>query len=82
MPLALQYFQLNPRQQGRICDKLEKVTEILACGVESGQAPGVSEGNIKPNPEVGTASVAGKGKPAKSGYLTFYPSGMSTINWR
>ena len=63
-------------------DKTEKVTARLACEGESGQAPGGSEGNLKPDPEVGTTSVVCKGDPTKSGYLNFDPIGMSTINWR
>ena len=33
------------------------------------------------NHQGGTASVAHEGDPTKSGYLTFDPGGMSTINW-
>ena len=62
-------------------DKPEKVTSRLACKGELVQAPESSEGNLKPYPEEGTASVAREGEPPKSGYLTFDPGGMSTINW-
>ena len=63
-------------------DKHEKVTERLACEVESGHTTGGSEGTLKPYPEGGTAGVARKRDPNKSGYLNFDPSGMYTINWR
>ena len=39
-------------------------------------------GNLVEDPEGGTASVASDGEPTKSGYLTFDPVEMSTINWR
>ena len=60
--------------------KPEKVTASLACEQELGHSPEVSEGNLKKYPEEGTASVAREGEPTKSGYLTFHPSGMPTIN--
>ena len=60
----------------------EKVTERLACEVESGHTKGGSEGTLKPDPEGGTVGVAREGDPTKSGYLNFDPSGMYTINWR
>ena len=34
------------------------------------------------DPELGTASVAGEGEITNSGYLTFFPGGISTINRR
>ena len=51
-------------------DKYEKVTSILACDGELGQALEESKGNLKPYPEGGTASVSRKGYAIKSGYLT------------
>ena len=62
-------------------DKPEKVTAILASEGELLNSPEVSEGNLKPYPKGGTASVARKGDPTKSNYLTFDPDGVSTINW-
>ena len=38
-------------------------------------------GNFVKYPE-GTVSVARKGYPTKSGYFTFEPGGISTINWK
>ena len=52
-------------------DKPDKVTASLSCEGESGQAFEGSEGNLKPDTEGGTASVAREGDPTKSGYLTF-----------
>ena len=51
-------------------------------GGEVGNVPEGVGGNFEQNPEGGTASVARKGDSAKSGYLTFDPDGISTINWR
>ena len=62
-------------------DNYERVAAILACEGELGQALEESEGNIKPYPEGGTASVSRKGYAIKSGYLTFYPGSVSTMNW-
>ena len=62
-------------------DKTEKVTAILDYEVEFGHAQEGSEGNLKTDCEGGTASVARKGDLTKSGYFTFYPGGVSTINW-
>ena len=62
--------------------KPEKFTASLACEVESGQAPGGSEGNFKPDPKGGSVSVAREGEPTKSGCLNFDPSGISTIRSR
>ena len=81
LPLALQNCQLRPRQQRRIGDKHEKVTAILDCGGELGQASEGSEVNPKTYPEGGTASVACKGDPNKSGYLNFDPGDIFTIRW-
>ena len=47
-----------------------------------GHIPEVGGGNIVQYPEGGTASVACEGDPTKLWYLTFYPSGVSTINCR
>ena len=52
-------------------DKTDKFTAILDFEGESGQAPGTNEGNLKPDPEGGTTSVACEGEPTKSGYLIF-----------
>ena len=54
----------------------------MAYEVESGKAPKGGEGNLKPDPEGGTASVACEGDPIKSGYHTIDASGMSTTNKR
>ena len=62
-------------------DKYEKVAAILAFEGELGQALKESEGNLKPYPEGGTASVSRKGYTTKSGYLTFNPGSVSTMNW-
>ena len=64
-----------------MCDKPEKVSSSLNCKGELGQAPDISEGNLKPYLEEVTASVAREGQPTKSGYLTFDSGGISTINW-
>ena len=58
--------------------KPDQFTAILDCEVEPGQASGGSEGNLKPDPEGGTASVAREGEPTKSVYLTFDPTAFAT----
>ena len=73
---------MRPHQQDRMHDKPEKVKESLAFERELVQAPEGSEGNLKPDPEGGNASVACEGEPTKSVYLTFDPSGISKIKWR
>ena len=78
-PLDLRHFQLHPRRRGIMGDNPYNFTARSACEGESGQAPEESEGNLKPDPEGGTASVAREGDPTKLEYLTFDPSGMSTI---
>ena len=82
LPLALRYFQHHPYQQERMGDKPEKFTACLTCKGESGQAPEGSEGNLKPDPEGGTASVHCEGDPTKSVYISFDPIRISTINSR
>ena len=62
-------------------DKYKKVAAILAFEGELGQAPEKSDGNLIPYPEGGNASVSRKGYAIKSGYLTFYPGSVSTMNW-
>ena len=50
-----------------------------------GEVRHVQEGggrNLGKYTDGGTASVASEGEPTKSGYLTFDPVEMSTINWR
>ena len=66
--------------KGEWVTNIRKVTTSLACEGESGQAPDDSEGNLKPDPEGGTESVAREGDTTKSEFLTYDPSGMSTIN--
>ena len=82
LPLASWHFRLSPRRQGRIGEKTKKVTAILAFKDKSGQAPEGSEGNLKPDPEGGTASVHCEGDPTKSVYISFDPIRISTINLR
>ena len=43
--------------------------------------PEVGGGKFGQYTEGGTTRVDFKGEPTKSGYLTFYLGGMSTINW-
>ena len=62
-------------------DRPYKVTASLAFKGGSVQVPEGSEGNFKPDPEGGTASVDHEGDPTKSGYLNFDSSGVSKINW-
>ena len=47
---------------------------------EVGHVPEGGGRNFEQDPEGVTASVDRKGDPTKSGYLTFDPGGMSTIN--
>ena len=47
-----------------------------------GHIPEVGGGNIVQYPEEGTVIVTCKGDHTKLRYLTFYPSGVSTINCR
>ena len=60
--------------------KPEKVTENLAFKGKLGQSPESSEEKIALNPEEGTAIVDHEGVTTKSGYLTFYPCEIPTIN--
>ena len=46
------------------------------------QFPEVGGGNFGRYPKVFTTIVTLKGEPTKSGYLTFDPGGMFTINMR
>ena len=82
LPLLSQYFQLRPRRRGRMGDKPDKVASSLSCEGKSEPAPEGREGTLKTYIEGGTASVDREGVPTKLVYLTFYPSGMSTINWK
>ena len=61
-------------------EKPDKVTATLACQGEPGQAPEGTEEDLKPDPEGGTTSVAHEGERTMSGYPTFDPSWISTIN--
>ena len=59
-PFALRHCQLRPHRRGRMGKKPEKFTASLACKGKSRQTPGVSEGNLKSDPEEGTVIVAHK----------------------
>ena len=74
-------FSILNEKNKSMGDKYEKVAAILACKEELGKALEESEGNLKPYPEGGTASVSRNGDAIKSGYLTFYPGSVSTMNW-
>ena len=80
-PLASWQCQLRAYRQGR----LGRNPEISASRVDrGGELRHVSEGgggNFGQDPEGGTSSVALEGELTKSGYLTFDPYGISTINW-
>ena len=49
---------------------------------EVGHDPEGGSRKFEQDPEGGTASVANKGYPTKSGYSTFEPGGMPTFNWK
>ena len=53
----------------------------MACEGEVRHIPEGVDGNFVQDPEIGTASVDHNGDPIDSGYFTFDPDGMSTINW-
>ena len=81
-PLASYQCQLHPRLQGIVSHAPEKVAVSVACKGEVIHIPEGGGRKFGPDPERGTASVACYGDPKKSGYLTFDPGGISTINWR
>ena len=81
-PLASRQCQIRPLQQGRVGQPPEIVTASVSHKREARNSPEGDGGNFGQNPEGGTASVYRKLYTTKSGYLTFDPCGMSTINWR
>ena len=72
---------MHPRCQCIVGKSSEIFTAIMACKGEVEHAPEGGGRNFEQYPEGGTDSVTRKVDPAKSGYLTFDPGGMSTINW-
>ena len=60
----------------------DRVEADVDCEVEVSHIPEGGGGNFVQDPEVGTTGVACEGETTKSGYLTFEPGGISTINWR
>ena len=80
-PLASRQYQMRPLQQGRVGHPPKIVASSVAHKEEARNSPEGDGRNFGQNPEGGTTSVYRKLYPTKSGYLTFDPCGMSTINW-
>ena len=60
----------------------DRVAESVVHEKEERHVPEGGGGNFGKYPEGGTVIMASEGYPTKSGYLTFDPGGMSTINRR
>ena len=60
----------------------ERVTESVSHKVEGRYIPEVGDGNFGKDPEGVTTRVDHEAEPTKSGYLTFYSDGISTLNRR
>ena len=81
-PLALRQCQLRSRLQGRLGNAPKRVTASVACEGEVRHVPYGGSGNFGQYIEGGTTSMDCEVDPNNSGYFTFDPGGMSTINWR
>ena len=69
-----------PLERGRLGHAPERVTASVTCKGEVEHVQNRSDVNFEKYPEGGTTSVSHKGDPTKSGYLTFDPGGIHTIN--
>ena len=80
--LDLRQFQLRPRLRRKVGHPPERVAESVAREGEVRQVPEGGYRNFVQDTEGYTVSVGHGVDPTKSGYLKFYPGGMSTINKR
>ena len=81
-PLDLRQCQLCPRRWGILGHPPERVAASVAREGEVRHVPDLGGENFGQDLEGVTASVAREGDPTKSGWLTFEPGGVSTINFR
>ena len=81
-PLVLWQTQLRQLRRGRVDNNPEKVASSVTRKVEVGHIPEGGGENFEQYPEWGTRSASLLGYPTKSGYLTFDPGGIFTINLR
>ena len=79
---SLLQCQLRPSSQGRVGHAPERVGASMTCKVEVRNVPEGGGSKHLQDSEGVTTSVAHNGYPTKSGYLSFDPGGMSTINLR
>ena len=75
-------YQLRPYHQERVGHARERVTENVSCKGEVGNAPEGGGRTFEQYPEGGTVGVAREGDTTNPGYITFDPSGISTITWK
>ena len=80
-PLESQQCQLCPRRRGIVGYPSDIFTANVDCEGEVRHIPDKGGRNFVQYPEVDTVSVAREVETTKSGYFTFDPGEMSTINW-
>ena len=73
---------MRPRRQGSVGNVPERATQSVACEGEVRHHQDGRGRKFGQDTKGGTVSVAHEGDTTKSGYLTFEPGGMPTINRR
>ena len=80
-PLTSWKGLLLPCRRGIVRHASERVTESVSCKGEIGPLPEGGGETLTTYNVVVNSRVYFYGETTKSGYLTFDPGGMSTINW-